>query len=95
MNVDDGLLETAGAAARLTAKFVAKLASSGVSSENAIYEGYKFAEAALRGETEICVHMDLAATIAVRAASAAGIHPDMAKWQREQAREQWKKAENE
>lgn len=73
--IEDELTEAQSIALDLTARFVDKLCRNGVSRENALYEGYKFCEAALRAEKATCTRMDEAATIVGRAALFAGIHP--------------------
>ena len=75
----NGLTEPQNAALAITEMFLGKLSRNGVEPEQAIYEAYKFCDAALRGDSEVCARMDAAAAIVGRAALNVGIHPDQRK----------------
>ena len=79
MDTYNGLTEPQNAALEITEMFLGKLSRNGVEPEQAIYEAYKFCDAALRGDSEVCARMDVAAAIVGRAALNVGIHPDQRK----------------
>jgi len=71
----NGLTDAQQSALDLTQTFVEKLYHNGISADHALYEGYTFCQAVLRGDSGECARMDAAAAIIGRAALALGIHP--------------------
>jgi hypothetical protein len=73
---ENGLTEEQNAALEITERFLEKLHRNGVSIEDALYEAYKFCNAALHVDRETVTRMDVSAAIIGRAALSVGIHPD-------------------
>lgn len=73
---DNGLTEEQNAALELTERFLEKLYHNGVSAEDALYEAYKFCNAALHVDRATVTRMDASAALIGRAAIKVGIHPD-------------------